>query len=383
MVASIGGAESILQDENGNNAVLPTATRTGYTFTSWKDNAGNELTKDTIGQGKTFYAQWIDNIAPEMSVTTTSNASATQTATISATDSGSGVAGYYVGQTNPASGSVSYTTTNTGTINAPGTWYFSVKDNSGNVTTASKVFYRATLSGNGGTVTGSVASIIGEAGKSIALPTAARTGYTYKGWSTVSTATSGGTAWTANANTTLYASWLVNSYTLTFNANGGTCSETSRVVSYNNTYGDLPTPTRSGYTFLGWYTANVGGVQVSASTVMGTDNTTVYAQWRILPKTITVNGNISQYAIDCTGYTTITVTIDTNTSDHSGYYTAMLNVSPTTSTDQQIGYYWSAAAYNGSCSADIRDYGIVYVWASIGTSGSTGIPECITTITLQ
>ena len=41
----------------------------------------------------------------------------------------------------------------------------------------------------------------------------------------------------------------------------------------------MPTPTRSGYTFQGWYTSQSGGSKVSSSTKI-TGNTTIYAQWK-------------------------------------------------------------------------------------------------------
>ncbi len=69
-------------------------------------------------------------------------------------------------------------------------------------------------------------------------------------------------------------------YTLTFNANGGTVSEGSRMVTYGAVYGTLPTPSRSGYTFNGWFTAASGGSQVSSGTKMGASNVTIYAQWK-------------------------------------------------------------------------------------------------------
>ena len=50
---------------------------------------------------------------------------------------------------------------------------------------------------------------------------------------------------------TLTALWGPNS-TVTFDANGGTVSPTSKTIAYNGTYGELPTPIRDGYTFIGW-----------------------------------------------------------------------------------------------------------------------------------
>ena len=71
-------------------------------------------------------------------------------------------------------------------------------------------------------------------------------------------------------------------YRLTFNANGGTCGTASKTVTYNDYYGFLPTPVRRGYTFLGWYTAAIGGTQILASHRYDTaDDTTVYAHWQV------------------------------------------------------------------------------------------------------
>ena len=92
-----------------------------------------------------------------------------------------------------------------------------------------------------------------------------RVGYTFDGYYT---ATNGGgtqyidangyltnkaSSTNFSANGTLYAKWTANTYTLTLNANGGTVSTTTKTVTYGQTYTNLPTPTRDGYTFAGWY----------------------------------------------------------------------------------------------------------------------------------
>ena len=61
---------------------------------------------------------------------------------------------------------------------------------------------------------------------------------------------------TRGENHTLYAMWEPL-YTVTFDANGGTLSETTKEVSYHEPYGELPTPTREGYTFMGWHGKNM------------------------------------------------------------------------------------------------------------------------------
>ncbi|MDU2155964.1 BspA family leucine-rich repeat surface protein, partial [Clostridium sp.] len=54
---------------------------------------------------------------------------------------------------------------------------------------------------------------------------------------------------------------------------------TSKTLTYGSQYGTLPTPTRTGYTFNGWYTAASGGTKVSSTTTIGASNTTIYAHW--------------------------------------------------------------------------------------------------------
>lgn len=68
-------------------------------------------------------------------------------------------------------------------------------------------------------------------------------------------------------------------YTVKFYANGGSTDITSRKVTMGDKYGTLPVPIRKGYTFDGWYTNAEGGTIVSASTVMGQGDVSVYAHW--------------------------------------------------------------------------------------------------------
>lgn len=67
-------------------------------------------------------------------------------------------------------------------------------------------------------------------------------------------------------------------WTVTFNANGGTVSETTRLVSKGSPYGTLPVPVYSGYNFEGWYTSATGGTRVTATSIP-TSNITLYAHW--------------------------------------------------------------------------------------------------------
>ncbi len=117
------------------------------------------------------------------------------------------------------------------------------------------------------------------------LPSPTRTGYTFDGWYT---AINGGDKITSSSTVsvttdqTLYAHWTAKQYTVTFNANGGKCSITTKNVSYASTY-TLPTATRDYYNFTGWYTASNGGSKVSSPATMGASNITLYAHWEQKP----------------------------------------------------------------------------------------------------
>lgn len=81
-------------------------------------------------------------------------------------------------------------------------------------------------------------------------------------------------------------------YPVTFNSNGGTVSTKSKNVTIGKTYGTLPTPTRTGYEFDGWYTQETGGTKVTATTSVGTNPpTTLYAHWIGKKYTVTLDAN--------------------------------------------------------------------------------------------
>ena len=73
-------------------------------------------------------------------------------------------------------------------------------------------------------------------------------------------------------NHSLFARWIYPDRTVTFNANGGTVSPTSKTVNKGFTYGTLPTPEKSGYTFAGWMGKNILKANVSSSTPSNTSS---------------------------------------------------------------------------------------------------------------
>ena len=113
-----------------------------------------------------------------------------------------------------------------------------------------------------------------------------KSGYKFGSWSS--------TSGTISSDTTITASFDYNSYTVTFNGNGGTVSSSSKTVTYLSQYGTLPKATRANngnikYTFEGWYTAATGGekekvTKIESTTTYNTaGNQTLYAHWLSSP----------------------------------------------------------------------------------------------------
>ena len=87
------------------------------------------------------------------------------------------------------------------------------------------------------------------------------------------------------ADRNVYATYTkkVATYTVTFDVNGGdTLAENSKEAKYGETYGQLPVPTREGYTFEGWYDSKTDGNKIeTTTTVTATKNHVLYARWKI------------------------------------------------------------------------------------------------------
>ena len=79
---------------------------------------------------------------------------------------------------------------------------------------------------------------------------------------------------------TLYAKWKAPTYTVTFNPNGGTVTESTLTVTKGQTLGDtLPTPTKEGDEFLGWYTDESFTHKFVKESQIVKDQT-LYAKWK-------------------------------------------------------------------------------------------------------
>ena len=267
---------------SGTEFELPTEenlNKAGYKFLGWKDKNTDEVVGKipTSATGiKNVAAQWAEEYTVTFNANGGTETSETRTVTYgnpygelpTLTRDGYTFAGWFTkmdGGTQVTKETV-VTTADKHTLYAH--W------------TANK--YTVTFDANGGTVTPAEQTVTygshyGE------LPTPTREGYTFAGWFTekeYGTQVTAVTKVTTVGKHTLYARWTKNSYEVKFDANGGAVTPETMTVTYGDVYGELPTPTREGYTFAGWFTEQNGGTKVMADTKVTTaENHTLYAYW--------------------------------------------------------------------------------------------------------
>ena len=178
---------------------------------------------------------------------------------------------------------------------------------------------------NGGSVSPETQTV-STSGRYGNLPMPTRDGYTFDGWYTSAT---NGTQITSDsivsveASRTLYAHWAANTARITFDANGGSVSVSSKSVTTGEPAGELPTPTRSGYTFEGWYKSAVGGEQITADTVLTVySDDTLYAHW-----TAQVSNNLQIEMGSASAFKGATVNVPVTIKNNPGISGAALTVS--------------------------------------------------------
>lgn len=175
-------------------------------------------------------------------------------------------------------------------LNFDVTWngsYSGSRSASGSLGVERKVSYTVSFNANGGTgAPGSQTRWYGEViHLSSVRPT--RTGYVFKGWAKSPSGAveyQPGSAYGLDANTTLYAIWSPETYTISFNANGGSGAPGNQTKTYGQTLTLSSTrPTRTNYNFIGWGTSSGS---TSAEYQPGgayTNNgpATLYAVWQL------------------------------------------------------------------------------------------------------
>jgi uncharacterized repeat protein (TIGR02543 family) len=265
-------------------------TRSGHSFGGWYTAAngeGSEFTAATpVIANITVYAWWLDtSIQYTVTFDTGEGSPATRTVTngdsvgsnmpTDPTRSGYVFNGWYTAGNGEGSEFTAATMV-TGYITVYAWW---------------KILYTLTFDADGG-IPATDSRIVTD-GDSIGFsnmpPSPARSGHIFHGWYTE--ANGGGNVFTAatpvTANSTVYARWTLDtsiSYTVIFDANGGSPATQTRTVTNGGSLGSsgMPLePIRTGFVFIGWYTAVDGaGTEFTAATII-TGNIPVYASWKI------------------------------------------------------------------------------------------------------
>ena len=143
------------------------------------------------------------------------------------------------------------------------------------------------------------------------LPTAfANPGYTFMGWNTRSdgsgVAYADGATYNFTAGSTLlYAQWAASADVVSFDANGGSVSPTSANYTTGSPPLTLPTPTKAGSTFVGWFSAPTGGTLIGGAggTYSPSASLTLYAQWSATTYLVTYAGDGASVSPSSVSYT--------------------------------------------------------------------------------
>ena len=298
---------------------------TGYTFQNWNTRADGTGTPYTAGTAYSFsanvtlYAQWKANkytVYFYKNLSESDTAFTTQTLTFDKEESLTTLSS--LGYTRTDATFVGWGTSRTATavaqnpkgnpltdgqtaahnlssgdrVNLYAIWKFTIRYNS-NKGSASTTLGGA---GNGNqTVTGYATNLkVSENG--FELP-----GYTFQKWNTASdgsgTDYTAGSDYTFSADTMLYAKWKANLYTITLDRNGGTGGSEKVIAVFDAVTEGIVKPTRTGYTFAGYYDtdATTGGTRYytengtndGAKTYTLLGDITLYARWNLDTYSIT------------------------------------------------------------------------------------------------
>ncbi len=264
--ATLGGDYKSAVD----SSEIPVPTRTGYTFASWSPSVPEFFTED----GETSFA-----------ATYTANQ---YTVTF-----------YNYDQSKLGTATVTYDQNYEGFVTAPertGYSFVNWLDDSGAAVTSSTVYktagdsalyasfnvitYTATFNSNGGSSVDDVTYTVES--DAITLSESTKTGYAFKGWYDNSSLT--GDVYTTIAkgtasDYTFYAKWAAIEYTITYDADGGNSVADGKYTIETDTF-DLPTTTKEGAAFGGWYTVNTPAETKVTQVAKGsTGDMSVKAKW--------------------------------------------------------------------------------------------------------
>ncbi|WP_336636402.1 InlB B-repeat-containing protein [Lysinibacillus fusiformis] len=278
-----GSAVSNQSVAYGGKATMPQIepTKAGYTFGGWYTDAGYTQTYDfnsVITEATTIYAKW--------------NA---QTYTVSfEVDGGSAVSNQYVVHGGKASAPTPAPTKAGYTFEG---WYTDIthtdiydfnKEITANMTIYAKwkpLKYTVSFEVDGGSTVSNQSVAHGEKA-SEPTPAPTKAGYTFEGWyKDVGRTQLYDFTNVITENTTIYAKWNAQTYTVSFNTDGGSAVSDQSLAYGEKASAPTPAPTKAGYTFEGWYT-DVTHTDIYDFNKEITANTTIYAKWEPLKYTV-------------------------------------------------------------------------------------------------
>ena len=321
--------------EGGVYGELPVVIREGYDFDGWYTSAvgGSPVTEnDEVTGNQTLYAQWTgQDIIVRFDGNGGTVTSIYQSKTNTVGDKYSlplDIAaperyGYtFIGWYTEKEGGEKVTSDTIVTIPYDHTLYAHWSSGSSTVKSV-----KVTLNANGGTLpSGSSSSFTKETGDEYGeLPTPVYAGRSFLGWYTDKTDGDRVTRLTTveiTSNHTLYARWELNDIAVAYDAAGGvfasnaggTITSDGRVYIKHITdkYGTLPTVTRTGYTFAGWYYTDASSgkeTKLAAATgLLCSEDHRITARWTANTYKVTLDLQGGE-AVDG-GITTLTVTYD-------------------------------------------------------------------------
>ena len=272
------GDVQLINTQLGASVSLPGAEWTGHTFTGWwtAPEGGTKLVSPIVVMSSaTYYAQWTLNsytvtFEPgngEGATSTTADYQSTISAPSQPSRPGYAFGGWFTSASGGTAVTFPYTVTGDATLYAQ--WI------STSVT--------LTIDDQDGT---SPDVITQPAAFAIWLGTPIREGYTFAGyWSAPTGGTSIPVPFGVYSDTTVYAHWTINSYTVTFEPGNGDAS-VSNVFNYGAAILEPTQPARANHQFDGWFTAAEGGTKVTFPYTL-TGDVTLYAQWTINSYTVT------------------------------------------------------------------------------------------------
>ena len=273
-------------------------TKTGSTFGGWYSDSGLttlwDFDSDTVEESDlTIYAKWISipyTISFESNSGTAVESQVEEYGTLASEPTAPTRTGYTFSGWFTDSGLTNEWDFSTDTVGASDfTLYADWTINN----------YMVSFESNGGSAVSGESVTYGTLVTEPNEPT--RTGYTFSGWFADENLTS---SWDFSADTmgpadvTLYAGWTINTYTVSYDSNGGS-SISDETLEYNDLVTQPSAPTKAGYTFSGWYAdESLTSVWNFDSDSVGTSDFTLYAKWNMIVDADLTSLEVDGYELD-------------------------------------------------------------------------------------